>query len=137
MATNTAGTAARNLGKQLIHYLRKGIVFGDAATTVVVGVIPAGALILNAISGVVITTAFNAGTNNRLDIGASSDTGTNNYATLLALGTLGLVVFDEGAVLAGPVASDTTVSAYVDVTGNAATTGAAEIVVAYIPDNDL
>jgi hypothetical protein len=138
MATNTAGTQARNLGVQAVHYLRKGIVIGDAATTVVVGVIPAGSLILFAISGVVVTTVFNAGTNNRLDVGASSDSGTNNMATLLTLLGLGYITFDEGAATSNAlVASDTTISAYVDVTGVTATTGAAEIVIAYIPDNDL
>jgi hypothetical protein len=137
MATGTAGTAARQYHTQQIHYIRKGITFADRATTVVVGVLPAGSVILPAISGVYVQTVFNAGTNNRLDVGASDDTGTNNYATLLTLLGIGYVALDEMAVASPVLAADTTVSAYVDVTGTTPTTGAAEIVIAYIPDNDL
>jgi hypothetical protein len=117
-----------------IHYLRKDITFADAAKTVVVGTIPSGAIIVEAISGVYVDTVFNAGTNNRLDIGASTDSGTNNYATLLTLLGIGMIELDEVAATL-KVAADTTISAYVDVTGTAATTGAASIIIAYIPAN--
>jgi hypothetical protein len=134
MATGTAGTAARQYHTAQIHYLRKDITFADAATTVVVGTIPSGSIILEAISGVYVDTVFNAGTNNRLDIGASTDSGTNNYATLLTLLGIGFIELDEVAATL-KVAADTTISAYVDVTGTAATTGAASIIIAYIPAN--
>jgi hypothetical protein len=135
MATGTAGTSARNYHQQMIHYLRRDVTTADAATTIVVGTIPAGALIIETISGVYVSEAFNAGTNNRMDIGASTDSGTNNYATLLALGTIGLIELDELAATVR-VSADTTISAYVDVTGSAATTGQASIIIAYIPDAD-
>jgi hypothetical protein len=134
MATGTAGSVARQYHTAQIHYLRKDITPSDAATTVVVGVIPSGSIVLEAISGVYVDVVFNAGTNNRLDIGASSDSGTNNYATQLTLLGIGMIELDEVAATL-KVASDTTISAYVDVTGTAATTGAASILIAYIPAN--
>lgn len=127
---------ARQFHTQQVHYIRKSVAISDAATTIDVGVIPSGAVINFAMSGVHVHAAFNAGTNNRLDIGASTDTGTNNFGTLLALGTVGFVPLDEGANTTSKMAADTNVQAYVDVTGNAATTGSATIIICYIPDND-
>ena len=132
MATGTAGTAARQSVQQVINYIRKDITIADAATTVTVGTIPAGSIILEAISGVYVHVVFNAGTNNRLDIGASTDSGTNNYATLLTLLGIGFIELDEVAATL-KVTSDTKIQAYVDVTGTAATTGQASIIIAYIP----
>lgn len=134
MATNTAGSVARNFNKQMIHYLRKGITFADDGTTVTVGTIPAGSLVIKPISGVAVTTVFNAGSTNVLDIGPSTDSGTDLWATDLALGTLGFIPLDEAVT--NLVSVDTIVQAAVDLSGTAATTGAAEIVIAYIPDND-
>jgi hypothetical protein len=134
MATGTAGSVARQYHTAQIHYLRKDITKADAATTVTVGVIPAGSIILEAISGVYVDEVFNAGTNNRLDIGVSTDSGTNNFATLLTLLGIGFIELDEVAATL-KVASDSTIQAYVDVTGTAATTGAASIIIAYIPAN--
>ena len=136
MATGTAGSVARQYHTAQIHYLRKDITYADAATTVTVGVIPSGAIILEAISGVYVHEVFNAGTNNRLDIGASTDSGTNNYATQLTLLGIGMIELDQVAATL-MVSADTTISAYVDVTGTAATTGVASIVIAYVADNDL
>lgn len=132
----TIAAVPRLYHTQQVHYLRKALVYGDAATTIDVGVIPSGSVILFAMSGVVVHTAFNAGTNNRLDVGASTDTGTNNFGTLLALTSVGFVALDEGANTSAKMAADTIVQAYVDVTGTAATTGAATIVICYLPDND-
>lgn len=129
-------TCGRQFHTQQIHYLRRDISPSDAAKTIVVGTIPAGAIILEAISGVYVSEVFNAGTNNRLDIGASTDSGTNNYATQLTLLGIGFIELDEVAATL-MVSADTTISAYVDVTGTTATTGVASIVIAYIADNDL
>jgi len=134
MATGTRGTAARDFRKQMIHYLRKGITFADDGTTVTVGIIPAGSIIVKPISGVAVTEVFNAGSTNVLDVGPSTDSGTDLWATDLALGSLAFVPLDEAVNLL--VSSDTTVQAAVDLTGTAATTGAAEIIIAYIPNND-
>lgn len=134
MATGTAGTAARDYGVQMVHYLRKSITYADDGTTVTVGTIPAGSLILKPISGVAVTTVFNAGSTNVLDVGPSTDSGTDLWATDLALGTLGFVPLDEAVT--NLVTVDTIVQAAVDLTGTAATTGAAEIIIAFVPDND-
>jgi hypothetical protein len=125
-------TPARKYHTTQIHYLRKDITFADAATTVTVSAIPSGAIVLEAISGVYVDEVFNAGTNNRLDIGVSTDSGTNNWATQLTLLGIGFIELDEVAATL-KVAADSTVQAYVDVTGTAATTGIASIIIAYIP----
>jgi hypothetical protein len=125
---------ARQFHTQQIHYLRKSISYLDDGKTVVVGTIPAGAQILKPLSGVAVNVAFNGGSTNTLDIGPSDDTGTNLWATLLALGTIAFVPFDEVVTLL--VASDTEVSAKVVSTASASA-GQGEIIIAYIPDNDL
>lgn len=138
MATGTLGTRARQYHQQMVHYLRKTITFEDDATEVEVGWIPSGALILAPASGVHVVTAFNAGTTNVLDIGA--DTGNDDpddYATDLALGTAGFVAVDEGATGVFRATADTKITATVALSGTAATAGEAEVVICYIPDNDL
>ena len=138
MATNTAGSTARQLSFQAVHYLRKGFTFADDGSVLTVGVLPAGAQMIPVMSGVYVRTAFNAGSTNVLDIGTSAND--DLYATNLALGTVAFVVIDESAsatdVNGHYVSVDTTITATVDLTGTAATTGAAEVVIAYIPDND-
>jgi hypothetical protein len=133
MATNTAGTVARDLGIQAVHYMRKGITFADKGTTVVVGTLPAGAMLLKALSGVYVTTAF-GGTTPTLDVGPTSDSGHDLWASALALGSLGYITLDEAASAYAVVASDTEVSA--DYNGTDDVAGAAEIVICYILDND-
>tara|TARA_R110000868_G_scaffold327356_1_gene588347 strand:+ start:1348 stop:1737 length:390 start_codon:yes stop_codon:yes gene_type:complete len=125
---------AREFHTQQVHYLRKTITYADDGTTVTVGTIPAGSLILKPISGVSVTTVFNAGTTNVADMGPSTDSGTDLWATDLSLATAGFVALDEAVTLLVSVA--TTVQIAVDLTGTAATTGAAEVVICYIPDND-
>jgi hypothetical protein len=125
---------AREFHTQQVHYLRKTIGFADDGATVTVGTIPAGSIILKPISGVAVTTVFNAGTTNVADIGPSTDSGTDLWATDLALGTLAFVPLDEAVT--NLVTVETTVQIAVDLTGTAATTGSAEVIIAYIPDND-
>ena len=130
-------SVAREYHHQMIHYLRKTIFYTDDDVEVTVGWIPSGALILAPASGVHIVTAFDAGTANVLDIGA--DTGNDDpddYATDLALGTAGFVAVDEGATGVFRATADTKVTATPALTGTAATAGEAEVVIAYIPDND-
>lgn len=134
MATGATATSARQYHQQMIHYLRKGITYLDDGLTVTVGTIPAGSLVVKPISGVAVTQVFNAGTTNVLDIGPSADAGTDLWATDLSLSSPGFVPLDEAVT--NLVVSDTIVQAAVDLIGTAATTGTAEIVIAYIPDND-
>jgi hypothetical protein len=138
MPTNTQGTAARQNTIQAVHTLRKTITFADNGVPVVIGVIPAGSQIVNLTSGVYVNTVFNAGTTNVLDIGTTADD--DLYATDLALGTRAFVALDEAAtatnVNAWLVTVDTTITATVALSGTAATTGSANVVIQYIPDND-
>jgi len=133
MATDTAGTSARLLPFQAVHYIRKDITYADDGDTVVVGVLPAGAVIIKAASGVNISTAFDGNSSNVLDIGYSTDSGTNNLATQLALGTATFVPLDEatGGNYMGAT-TDRTISALVTSTASA-TAGVGQIIIAYIP----
>lgn len=133
MATGTAGSTARDFPLQMIHYLRKTITFADDGTTVTIGTIPAGSVLVKPISGVSVSVAFNGGTTNTLDIGASTDTGTNNFATLLALGSIAFVALDEA--VSNVVAVDTIIQCAVVSTASA-TAGSAEVLIAFVPDSD-
>lgn len=133
MATGTEATTARQYSQQLVHYLRKRITYEDNGNTVDVGTIPAGALLLKPLSGVFVNVAFDGGSTNTLDIGPSTDSGTNLWATLLALGTIAFVPLDESVTML--VTDDTKVQAKVVSTASA-TAGEGVIVIAYIPDND-
>jgi hypothetical protein len=138
MATGTAATTARQLATQQIHYLRCGISFADNGVAKVVGIIPAGSQMVNLISGVFVREVFNAGTTNVLDIGTSAND--DLYGTDIALGTKAFVALDEAATATDVntwyVTADTTITATVALSGTAATTGLAEVVIAYIVDND-
>lgn len=126
---NTTITA-RDFGYQVTQVLTKPIAFSDGATAVVtVGVLPAKALVINA--GVVVTTAFNAGSGNVLDIGTSADD--DGFATDLALGTIGRIAADELATSNDLYStSEVTVTATLALTGTAASAGAGFVYVEYI-----
>jgi hypothetical protein len=84
---------------------------------------------------VIVTEAYDAGTNNRLDIGTVADD--DEFATDLALGTVGVISADEMATTNGAYVSvDTVINCTVDVTGTAATTGAGIVWIEYLVDND-
>jgi hypothetical protein len=132
MATNTAGTVAREYHTAQIHYLRKDFTFADDGSTLIMGIIPAGSIVIEA--GVVVSTAFNAGSTNVLDIGTVADP--DGFATDYALGTVG-VIKDDSAIATSDdayVTVDTTIVCVVDLTGTAATTGVGHAWVAYLPN---
>lgn len=133
MATGTAGTGARDYNMQMIHYLRKTITYADNGTTVTIGTIPAGSVLVKPISGVSVSVAFNGGSTNTLDIGPSTDSGTNLWMTVGALGSIAFVPLDEAVT--NVVSVDTIVQAYVVSTAGASA-GSGEVIIAYIPDND-
>lgn len=119
---------ARVYHTQQVHYFRRRIVYTETGT-LTIGVIPAGAVVLNA--GVVVTTAFNAGTTNTLDIGTSGDT--DGFATALALGTIGRIVADEMATSNDLYsASEVTLQCVVTLSGTAATAGEGFVYVEYL-----
>jgi hypothetical protein len=136
MVTGVQGTVARSYHQQMVHYLRKGISYLDKGATLDVGIIPAGALISFPVSGLYVTQIFN-GTANALNIGASTDPGQDNYGSALALTALGIVPLDEGVNISPMVTGDTKVQVNLAGLTGAPTTGQAEIIIGYIPDNDL
>lgn len=128
---------ARVPGTQQVPYLRRAVAFNTplvgTADTIEVGTLPANCILVRAY--VRIKTAFNAGTTNVLTVGTSS--GSN--ADIVAAGDVdetatGTTQVTRGAGLS--LTSDTPIYAKYTQTGTAATTGAAEIVIEYIPDND-
>ena len=137
MATGTAGTIARQYDAQAVHFLRKSIAYTDDGKTLTIGTIPSGATIIPDASGVHVVTAFNGDTTNTLDIGYSTDSGTNNLATALDINAATTFVpFDEdGNANTCLLTADTIIQCYVVSTASASA-GAAEVVIAYIPDTD-
>jgi hypothetical protein len=86
---------ARNDLYQNVQTIVKRIQFGDFATTVTVGKIPANASVVPG-SGVHVVTAFNSSGTDLLDVGfIGSTTDADAYATLLTLGAVGFIPFDE------------------------------------------
>jgi hypothetical protein len=134
MATGTAGTNARRYHHCMTHYLRKAIAYTNGNGAVItIGTVPAGALIDG--GAVTVTTAFNAGTANTLDIGTTGDA--DGFATLLALGTVGRIAMDELATSNDLYcATDTVITCTLTVSGTAATTGQAIVTVFFTIDND-
>ena len=128
--TNTAGGVAREYSTSQVHYLMKDFTFADDGSTLTMGYVPIGATILR--GGVVVSTAFNAGSTNVLDIGTEADP--DGFATDLALGTIGVIAADEMATTndAGPFAAITKIVCVVDLTGTAATAGVGRAWVEYI-----
>lgn len=139
MATNTAGSVARNDYSQDVQTIRFKVNFNDAgiATGNAKQTIPAGALILG--TDVFVTTAFNAATTNVLSVGTEATTYTNLVTTAQAVaGTTGLKqnLIPTGLALV-PLAADSQVFALFTQTGTAATTGVAYVVVKYVLNNDF
>lgn len=126
-------STARKYSAQLVHYLRKTLTKDDDGKAyVVIGTIPAGSLILKPASGIHVVTAFNWAAN-VIHIGTPGNT--DLFGTSLAAGTATFVPLDE-AIGGFRVDVETTIVAEVALTGTAGTTGEAEAVIAYIPDND-
>ncbi len=135
MATNTAGTAARDLQMQAVHYLRKTVSFND--TGIAEGLpfanpLPAGAEILR--TTVKVKTAFNAGTTNVLTVGT---TGTG--VDIVAAADVNEASVASTSVATGAAltfASDTPIYVAYAQTGTAASAGRATIIVEYVVNND-
>ena len=128
MATNTAATNARLYHTDQVHYLAKNFTYADDGSVLSLGYLPAGAVILKPMSGVAVHVAFNADTTNVLDIGTAAND--DLYGTDLALGSIAFVPLDEAVSMT--VAADTLVTATVDLTGTAATTGSGTVIIAYV-----
>jgi hypothetical protein len=136
MATGTAATNARQYHTQQVHYLRKHITFADEGVEVTVGVIPAGASVIG--GGAHITTAFDD--TSTIDVGFKDGNSTddpNAYATALVATAIGFIALDA---LSATTNIQQTEDHLVTVTLNdgtgAVSTGAADIIVTYVVDND-
>jgi hypothetical protein len=133
MATGTAGTTARSYHTQQVHYLRKRISFATAAVETVMGVIPAGAIVIG--GGVMVITGDAAIT---LDVGfldGSSTADPNAYATLLDVATVGFKALDELAATTNIIQTVDTKVTYTVLT--AADTFVGDLIVTFVVDNDL
>ena len=126
-------SVAREYSYQLVHFMRLTMDYTDDETAKTVGTIPAGAVVLKSASGVNVTTAFDAAGANTISLGITGST--QKFASALALGTADFVECDTtGSFHVG--ASDISVLATITMTGTAASAGSAEVVIAYVPDND-
>lgn len=121
---------ARFFHTQQVHFLRKGFTYSDDATTVTIGTIPAGALVLKPLSGVAVTTVFDGTAPQTVNFGNSVSAAI--WGTALALSVTTFVPCDENANYL--VSSDTICQAVI--TSSGASAGAGELIVAYIPDSD-
>jgi len=133
MATGSAGTVARDYHTSQTHYLKKTLAFNTASNgaSVTMGVVPANSSIVRVYATV--TTAFNAGTTNRIDIG--------NTTTAAAFGTFAVtsagVKTDTGTLataamtLVKPSADQTITTTYTQ-SATAASAGSADVIVEYI-----
>ena len=130
MATGSVGSLGQAYHTNQVHYVSANIAYTDNGVAKTLGVIPAGAVAIR--GGVSINTAFNAGSTNTLNIGTSADD--DGFATLIALGTVGVVAADEmpGTTNDQFSSSDITVTATVVLTGTAASTGAGVVWIEYI-----
>lgn len=126
------GIPARSSGDQTLNYLRAPIDFSLGYTgTKTIGTIPGGCVVLRAY--IIVTTAFNAGSTNTMNIGTSATAA--SYASAVALGTAGVIGGGTAmatSVLATPTA-DTAVIATMAATGTALSAGAGIVVVEYLP----
>lgn len=71
MATNTAGSVAREYHTKQVHYITKAVTVSDEDVSLTVGVIPAGAYVTAV--RVAVTTAFNNSGNDYIKVGHSGD----------------------------------------------------------------
>ena len=135
MVTGTAGTTARQYPYQLVHYLRKTLAYNSPGTTVAatVGIIPNGAVIHEALTGIIVITAFNDTGSDLVDIGTAADG--DLFATDLDVSSDGFKAMDED-VADVLMTADTTITATYAGANADASAGTGEVIVAFIPDND-
>ena len=127
---------ARAYHQAMLHYIRRTVSLADlvSGTAVVVGALPAGALVYDAFAQV--TTAFDSGTSDVLDIGTADDP--DGFATDLAISAVGRLAADELASSDDLVmAADTDIHMTWTGAGTAATEGTVTVVVLFAVDNDM
>lgn len=135
MATNTAGSTARTLYTEQVSYIRQSFVFGaTTATAITIGTVPKGAIITSV--ELAVSTAFNFGTNNLVDVGTVA--ASTNLASAASLATAGLIKPSLATSTGiGPFAADTAIIATPSLTGTAGTTGKCTVVILFNCQNDF
>ncbi len=130
MATGTLGTTARDYHQIQRSALIRDLTVANGTSAVVIGVIPAGSVILGAFA--VVDTAYDVSTNNALAIGNTSSAAA--YAAALTLTSVGVkfdtILSTSAAVHIHPT-SDITVIATRTMTGSAALAGTETVVVEF------
>lgn len=121
---------ARQYHTQQVHYIRKRVTYNDAGigTGVVFGTLPAGAMIVD--QDVRCSTAFNAGTTNALNVGTAAG-GTQLFTDAATAGAR------QPTIANLSFAADTDLYVQFAQTGTAASAGVADIVIGFVPNNDL
>lgn len=121
---------ARQYHTQQVHYLRKRVNYNDSgiATGVVFGTLPAGAMIVD--QDVRCVTAFNAATTNALNVGTTAG-GTQLFTDAATAGAR------QPTIANLSFATDTDLYVQYAQSGTAATAGVADIVITFVPNNDL
>ena len=132
----TVGTDKANVGFVLMAQ-SANVVFGDDGSTTVVATLPANSQIYQI--AVDVTTAFDAGTTNTLDIG--DGTTADKYADALAAGAQARVLATSDVSQIGNLidigTTDVDVTVTYNQTGTAATAGAATVTVLYLQNRNL
>jgi hypothetical protein len=128
------GIPARSSGDQTINYLRAPVTFAMGNSGIVnVGTLPAGCVVLRAY--IIVTTAFNAGTNNFLKVGISSSDAT--ILSTVTVSTAGVIATTSALATATAATTNPTADTLVIctslMTGTVATAGAGVVVVEYAP----
>ena len=132
----TVGTDKANVGFVLMAQ-SGNVVFGANGTETVVATLPANSQIYQI--AVDVTTAFDAGTTNTLDLG--DGTTADKYADALALGSQARVLATSDVSQIGNLidigTSDVDITATYNQSGSAATAGAATVTVLYLQNRNL
>ena len=132
----TVGSDKANVGFVLMAQ-SGNVVFGANGTETVVATLPANSQIYQI--AVDVTTAFDAGTTNTLDIG--DGTTADKYADALAAGSQARVLATSDVSQIGNLidigTSDVDITVTYNQTGTAATAGAATVTVLYLQNRNL
>lgn len=132
--TTTGGITATGYG---VMSQSKQVTFAADGTETVIGTLPANSQIVEIY--VDVSTAFDAGTTNTLDLG--DGTTADQYADALDVSSAGRLRATSDVSQIGNLVdigtSDVALTATFNQTGTAATAGTAQVTVLYVPNNNL
>lgn len=132
--TTTGGITATGYG---VMSQSKQVTFAADGTETVIGTLPANSQIVEIY--VDVSTAFDAGTTNTLDLG--DGTTADQYADALDVSSAGRLRATSDVSQIGNLVdigtSDVALTATFNQTGTAATAGVAQVTVLYVPNNNL